>query len=160
MREQPGLNQLVITGFTPLTPGLDYRIKVRVFTIEGEVDSDPALITLASVPSKPPTKPTHVIASSTGSKLVITITPLVSSSDPLLDETGGSPILSYTLEIDNGSGGAYTSLGGAVAGIYQMATSFTITQNITRGSTYRLRYKAYNKYGWSPYSEVTYALAA
>ena len=41
-----------------------------------------------------------------------------------------------------------------------MATQITVQQGIQRGVTYRFRYRALNKYGWSEYSDTSYILAA
>ena len=50
VRLQPGLHELEMTGLSPLTLGTDYQVYVKVFTKEGEISSDVALITLADVP--------------------------------------------------------------------------------------------------------------
>lgn len=41
-----------------------------------------------------------------------------------------------------------------------MLTTVSVTQGIRKGETYRFRYRALNKYGWGPYSDVSYILAA
>ena len=35
-----------------------------------------------------------------------------------------------------------------------------VYQGIVRGETYRFRYRALNAYGWGPYSEISYIIAA
>lgn len=106
---------------TPLTLGNDYRFFVRVYTKEGNIDSDIALITLANVPNKPATKPSKVQSKSSGNKLYIEIDEL----SHVTGEDGGSDIVSYSLEIDDGQGGVFTSLGGD-SGNNMMATSMLI----------------------------------
>lgn len=41
-----------------------------------------------------------------------------------------------------------------------MVTHYTVTQNITRGRSYRFKYRAKNAVGWGPYSAVSTVLAA
>jgi len=72
-------------------------------------------------------------------------------------DDGGSDITSYSLEIDDGAGGDFT----AVCGLNQsyLVLHRTVT-NVTKGVTYRLKYRAQNAIGWSPYSPTTYVRAA
>ena len=68
-----------------------------------------------------------------------------------------SSIISYDLEIDDGKGGAFTSVGGYSP--YSMQTLYTIS-NLTTGYKYRLRYRVLNIVGWSNYSPTLFALVA
>jgi len=72
--------------------------------------------------------------------------------------TGGSPILSYSLEWDSGSSGAGFSalvgLTGDNLNRVQMATG------LTAGASYQFRYRVRNQYGWGPYSAVLTVVAA
>lgn len=77
-------------------------------------------------------------------------------TDPLL--TGGSPIVSYNLEWDNGSNGAsYVSLVGESENNIQLLYTKT---DLTAGMTYKFRYRVRNIFGWSSYSDVLTILAA
>lgn len=72
--------------------------------------------------------------------------------------TGGSTIVSYSLEWDSGTSGAtFTSLIGESSNNIQLTYSKT---SLSAGQSYRFRYRAKNIFGWSPYSEVITALAA
>jgi hypothetical protein len=72
----------------------------------------------------------------------VSMTPLTSSA-----ATGGSPIISYSLEWDNGFGGtSFVALAGATTNNIQL--TFTIS-DLTAGSSYEFRYRVRNIFGWS-----------
>lgn len=73
-------------------------------------------------------------------------------------EDGSSEVLSYSLEIDDGTGGDFTPVVGFL--IDYLKTDFTITSDIVKGTLYRLRYRARNQIGWSQYSPIAYVRAA
>ena len=60
--------------------------------------------------------------------------------------------------MDDGKSGNFTDIGG----FYQnsLVTYYIVTQNITRGRSYRFMYRAKNAVGWGPYSAVSTVLAA
>lgn len=72
-------------------------------------------------------------------------------------QSGDSPIVSYNLEIDDGNGGDFKSLTGYSP--TSMLRDFVVT-NVTRSSTYRLRYRVLNAVEWSNYSANLNALVA
>lgn len=78
------------------------------------------------------------------------------SYDAIVDD-GGSTILSYSLEIDDGQGGPLQALYGEV--VDTMTLSF-LYKNVTRGLLYQVRYRAKNVIGWSDYSPVGFIYAA
>jgi hypothetical protein len=65
--------------------------------------------------------------------------------------------LSYSLEIDNGRGGPFTSLYGDF--VDTMILSF-VYKKVERGLQYRARYRARNVIGWSDYSPIGFLLAS
>jgi len=73
-------------------------------------------------------------------------------------EDGSSEILSYSLEIDDGTGGDFIPVVGFNTDY--LKTEFTVTSNIVKGTLYRLRYRARNQIGWSSYSPIAYVRAA
>jgi hypothetical protein len=128
-------------------------IYLVVFTEAGDsADSEHATITLGAAPSQPPRAPNKEAASSSGSRLLIRYDPLASAFEL------GLPVESYSLEIDDGQGGAFRVLTGFSAS--SLATSHLITTGVTQGLTYRVRYRALNPYGWSDYSPIAAILAA
>jgi hypothetical protein len=61
---------------------------------------------------------------------------------------GSSEILSYSLEIDDGTGGDFTPVVGLLSDY--LLLDYTVTgNNLTKGTLYRLRYRARNAIGWS-----------
>lgn len=73
--------------------------------------------------------------------------------------TGGSTILSISLEWDSGTSGAtWTSLVGVNPA--SLTQTYTITSGLTSGSTYKFRYRAQNIFGWGSYSAELSTLAA
>lgn len=66
--------------------------------------------------------------------------------------------MSYSLEKDDGMGGVFIPVTGLSAD--NLATTQLISHGISKGVTYRFRYRARNKYGWSPYSDISFLLAA
>lgn len=78
-----------------------------------------------------------------------------------IGEDGGSPILSYGLEIDDGAGGAFVP----IAGLDPVNAPYTLnsklwTTAISSGKFYKLRYRAYNIHGWGAYSPESTIVAA
>ena len=106
---------------------------MRAFTIEGSVDSDIATIILGDVPEAPSTEPVLDVALSTATKLIVNYPALGST------ETGGLPILSYSIEMDDGQGGAFIPLRGVLTN--SLTTSITVMSSsslpIIKGRTYR-----------------------
>jgi hypothetical protein len=60
--------------------------------------------------------------------------------------------------MDDGLGGSYTSIVGNNSA-YLMPI-FSVSSGISKGFTYRFRYRALNCIGWGPYSNDFYVLAA
>lgn len=65
-------------------------------------------------------------------------------------DTGGSPILSYSLEVDEFTGTTWTAVIGLTT--YQTDLTYTYTA-VSPGQKYKFRYRALNVFGWSDYSD-------
>lgn len=66
-------------------------------------------------------------------------------------ETGGSPIISYAMDWDEGSSGnKYSPFVGFYDNNLDLLIDFT---QLTRGNYYRFKYRVKNIYGWSDYSD-------
>lgn len=98
-------------------------------------------VVLADEPRQPTTGPISDASVTSNSVIKVFYGPQPDS------DNGGSPILSYELQIDNGQGGNFTSLIGYQA--YSLETTFTLSYNITAGGIYRFRYRSLNINGWS-----------
>lgn len=75
----------------------------------------------------------------------------------MVSDDGGSVILSYSLEIDDGLGGSFTPLYGVDGDTLVISTVY---KNVTRGRLYQTRYRVRNAIGWSDYSPIGHLLAA
>ena len=108
-------------------------------------------VTAQVVPSAPPNAPRRGGATSTS--LVDVQWDFLTAADA----DGGSAILSYSLEADDGQGGEFVAaVGGSPeteAGRYTL-NSHSLTTAIISGLAYRVRYRAYNAHGWGPYSPI------
>lgn len=133
--------------------GKRFRIKVTAYNIGGRsVDSGIVSSVLASVPDTPTVKPQNDATVTGASKIKVTYG---ITSPP---GNGGSPILSYALEMDDGRNGDFKKLVGFTSN--SLLTTYTITSGIQKGYEYRLRYRVKNAVGWSGYSPISFIIAA
>lgn len=73
--------------------------------------------------------------------------------------TGYSSILSYNLQWDKGTnGGVWTDLTGISSDYTSL--SFAITSEVVAGTTYLIRVRAKNYWGWGPFSSTLSIKAA
>ena len=152
IRDNPILRQASVTNFPENTVGRYFRYKIEAFNREGSTDSSYVTLLNAGPPLAPTTAP--VLDEQTDTYLKVSL-PLVEAAN-----NGGSDIISYSLQIDDGNGGDYVSVGGEDP--ISMKTDYMLA-NVTRGASYRLRYRVKNDVddaSWSEYSPVLFALAA
>jgi hypothetical protein len=94
------------------------------------------------------------MVSQSGSSISISYSSLTSVA-----ETGGSVILGYNLQMDDGLGGSFVDVYGSASDpitANNMALSYKAT-NLVRSRLYGFRYRARNIYGYSSgFSSVTY----
>ena len=152
VRDKPSLNTLAATAFPADTEGQAFRLQVQVFTTQRTALSDVAHALLASVPGLPADVPVSDPSVTSSDALRVTF------ALPDAPDDGGSPILSYELQMDSGDGGDFISIHGFSP--YSMATHYTATQNVSKGRTHRFRYRAKNAVGWGPFSAEASVLAA
>lgn len=129
------------------TVGNVYKVKLRAYNNAGYIDSSALSVALASLPSKPTLPPTADSAGTNQYQLKILINTFDSTNN------GGSAILNYQIQYDDGYRGPYTS-------VYTLSPSITVTNSIVRGNIYRVRYRAQNFNGWGDFSDVGYIKAA
>lgn len=100
----PVLRQVSITNWPAGSTGIYFRVKVRVFNREGFADSPYLRILNSGHPADPPSQ---VILNEQSDTMFLVTLPQISDLN-----NGGSPIISYSLEIDDGEGGDFTVLAG------------------------------------------------
>lgn len=110
----PVLRQVAITNWPAGGAGKWFRVKVRVFNREGFDDSPYLRILNSGHPAAPPSAVQLDQQSDTMFEVTL----------PLVADNGGSPIISYSLEIDDGAGGDFTTLAGLDKVLMQ--TEFTV----------------------------------
>lgn len=137
-----------------LSTGSTYSIKVRAHNHAGYTDSPPIVVVLAAVPDTPSSAPTSDALVTDQQQIKVSYGPLLAS------ENGGSDILSYEIQMDDGQGGDFYSLAGGETAGDSLATTYTIGQDIQDGGLYRFRYRARNVNGWSSFSAIAYIRAA
>lgn len=132
------------TSFTATTEGNTYIIYLVANNVAGSVKSESIGFVLASEPASTADGP--VLLAPSSEKFQIQV--------PKVTDNGGSPVLEYSLEMDDGEGGQFIE-------IYRgLKLTQSTTQGLKRGSLYRARSRARNVNGWSQYSPTTYMLAA
>ena len=118
-----------------------------------------ALNTVGVLAQTPPVAPSRAPfggTSTTDSRLDVNWDFLAGPGDD-----GGSPILSYGLDVDDGAGGAFTpAAGGSPLTAPYTLNSKQLTTAVISGATYRVRYRAYNVHGWGPDSPIGTIIAA
>lgn len=135
--------------------GSVYRFKIRAYNAAGHAESLSMLhVTLASVPDKPTIGPLSDASVTNDNQIKVNFGPLLDS------QNGGSPVLSYELQVDDGMGGSFTSLVGGDGSEENLDTTFTLSYNIKSGGIYRFTYRAKNVNGWSLFSPITNIKAA
>ena len=155
VRGNPSLSSVVIKDFNPdqSDEGKTFRIKVKVYNIAGrEADSTVVSLVLASVPVMTTTGPQNNVVITSSNRIGVSY----GVTDPV--NNGGTLILSYALEIDDGLNGDFRKTIGYTSN--SVATSATITTGIVEGREYRLRYRVKNAVGWSDFSPISFILAA
>lgn len=154
VRNIPSMSTATITRNVDQADSLGkvFRIKVRAFNPAGYIDSPIIGVRLSVVPSQPPA-PTKIVDLSSQSRITIDI-----SQFDFTTMTGGCPVQSFEIQMDDGEGGYYRSMAGYLAPY--MTPIFGVTSGIERGLTYRFRYRARNCKGWGPFSDELYVLAA
>jgi hypothetical protein len=140
------------TDLSAGTVGHLYKFKVEARNAAGATDSSSLAVALASLPSEPSAAPTSDASITSAESLGLLIAPLgTDAAQPGSD--GGSPVLQYELQFDDGARGPYRS-------VFTLSPLVVVSEGVARGSDHRVRYRAMNFNGWGPFSAVAYILAA
>jgi titin len=152
IRDKPTLFSMIVTYYPALPTGLTFAYQVYGYNSVGLVKSDTSSFILASIPSTPSSGPTKVSSDSSDTQIRVVFNTLTTTV-----ETGGSTILSYNLQIDDGNQGNFVDLYGITSDT--LLNTLTVT-GLSKGKNYRIRYRAKNIYGWGDWSPVSTILAA
>ena len=150
IRNNPSLRTAVITYFPSSSVGKTFLFRIIVFTYDSSWNSPGLLIKLAGPPGKPLSPPTLIQDETNTSKISVQMAQV--------SDTGGDPIFTYNLQINDGKGGSFVSVAGESTRSLQ--SYYTITEGIVRGLHYRIRYRVGNCVGWSDFSDNLEAQAA
>ena len=150
IRDRPSLNSMSVTYFPPASVGSVFAFQVKVFNLVGSSLSFTSSYLLATIPSSPESGPVNDLTVVTSSNIRVSFSPLTTVA-----QTGGSTVLSYNLQVDDGAGN-FTN----VQGLQKDSLALSARINATKGVTYAFRYRAKNVYGWGDFSPLTFVLAA
>ena len=138
--------------FSSSETGLWIRFKIIARNSEDGSSSRIAQYMPALVPDMPSTGPTKVEADTDDTQIAVTYS--LSSS-----EDGGTPIIGYEVQMDDGNYGEFTTVqGGKDKRI--IATKAIITTGIQKGVTYRVRFRGVNVVGEGEWSDSTSVLSS
>ena len=149
VRGSPQILSHTFTTFPTSSTGKTFIFQLKVFTLGGSTTSDTIGFPLASLPTSPSSGPIVDLSVSSNYAIKVDV--------PAISTSGGLPITSYSIEVDDGAGGSFYVLYGILTD--SLSTTYTISTDIREGQTYRFRYRLKNEVGWSDYSLVTYAKA-
>jgi hypothetical protein len=153
VRNKPGYTIHTTSSFPPNSIGLSFAFKVEAYNVIGSTFSTAgASFTLADLPQNPLKAPISDETVTSTTRIKVEISPITPQ------QNGGSPILSYSLEIDDGFGGQFVAVYGLL--VNSLSTSYTLTSGVQKGALFRARYRVKNIIGWSDYSPIGYILAA
>lgn len=151
VRSIPSLKTLEITRIPASSLGNRFRIYVQVFNNVGSTTSPIVSTILARVPLPPPI-PVFVQSLSSDTQLTIDL------SDFTTSYNGGSSVTSFEIQMATGCSGPFVSLVGYTSNYN--AQTYTHTDGVIKGTTYRFRYRAKNVHGFGDFSPELEVLAA
>ena len=140
--------------------GKSFLLYVEAVNVAGLLPSSTIAVVLADAPAGPPVfSSASQLAvdetQTTKDQIAYTIA-TVDGADTVA--TGGSPILSYSLEVDDGQGGSFRAMYGNITD--SLSTFYLLKEPEMRGRVYRARYRVKNVVGWSGFSPVRQTRAA
>lgn len=116
-------------SLSPLTTGALYRFNIIAINDEGTSTSSISAFIVAQVPDAPTNPPTVLEAESTLNFITVTVDPF----DP--SENGGSTIIGYEIQIDDGNRGLYHTVQGG-EDRRTVATKAQIYEDFVKSRTY------------------------
>ena len=160
VRDRPNLHEHAVAPSNfDVAGGSDigslFLLKVEAINVAGSLTSSTLAVVLADAPAAPGAGPGFDQSLSDQTRIHFLLG-AVDGTDQAA--TGGSEILSYSLEVDDGAGGNFLALFGSDSN--SMSTSYLHQRSDMRGLVLRARYRVKNAVGWSGYSPITQTRAA
>jgi len=160
VRDKPNLHEhsVLPTNFDvggQTDVGKTFHFRLEAINVAGVLSSASLGVVLADAPAAPSSGPAGDPSLTSAEQIHFTLGE-IDSADPA--QTGGSQILSYSLEADDGAGGSFRQLYGL--GSDSLSTQYLLREPSMRGKVFRARYRVRNAVGWSDYSPVTSTRAA
>jgi len=150
IRNKPTLRQMTVTNFPAEALGKTFFYQIEAFNVVRSSKSFTASYLMAAVAPAPLVGPSDVVLVTDETQIMVTYPELESAT-----ERGGTTILSYNLQMDDGAG-TFHDIHGFDSDVLDL---FALVE-ADEGVTYSFRYRAKNLYGWSAFSPVTKVLAA
>ena len=158
VNDKPTLREHVVTSFTSDDAADDtsktYRFTLQASNVIGSVESREVAFVLAAVPDQPTSSPTLDLAATSTSRVGVNYASFTTAGTD-----GGSPVLSYELQMYDYPSSAWATVRGG-KGAFTLATSHTQEEGIERGKAYMFRYRAWNINGAGEFSDVSHLVAA
>ncbi len=130
---------------------LNTLIKVRVSASNANGWGLPSIVNTVGAVGK--TKPAALSPVTRGDETTEKQVQVLWSSQTTDAQTGGSPIVSYNLQWDEGTGNdVWTDLVGFP--VNYLLTSYTVTAGIVKNTAYRFRLRSQNVYGFGDFSTI------
>lgn len=155
INNKPTLTQHNI-AFDSSQTGLFFRFQLAAENAEGSSLSRVASFIIAQKPDAPTEEPEHDSSQADEQSLSLSLTPFTR------DMNGGSEVIGYQMQIDDGRSGPFVTVLGADLDQPALMTLETqvLVNGLTKGFIYRVRYRAINQIGSGDWSEIAYKRAA
>lgn len=160
VRDKPNLHEHAVQSSNFDTAGQTdvgktFLFKLEAVNVAGVLLSGSVGIVLADAPAAPASGPSSDATQTTAEQILFSVA-TIDAAD--ISKTGGTGILSYSLEVDDGAGSQFQALYGNDSD--SLSTQYLLKIPEMRGKVFRARYRVRNAVGWSGYSPVTETLAA
>ena len=118
-------------------------MKILAHNVIGYAESKALHFILADQPAKPSPAPSAGPLTTTSQLHIV-----FESTEP---DDGGSPVTTYELQMDDGRLGEFSTVL-----VSTFETELVVSEGISEGYTYRVRYRVANVNGYSEFSDVSY----
>ncbi len=132
------------------TIGLTFRFRIQSINEIGGSISPIVQGVLSTVPSTPVSGPQNVVSLTNGNQITVQWTAPA--------DDGGSPIISYELQLQDVNSIKWNTLVGFSTSYIDL--QYSVKNGIVKGTNYIFRFRALNRAGWSGYSPISFITAS